>query len=1045
MKIRITQIRNLAKKACFQLALIGFAVIIGLTGTACKNGSTDGGGGVDTAVLTAKINEAKAEKDNTETAEHAYEVAAGKKYVSQAVMNALETAISAAEVVRDAAESQEAVDAAVTALTSALVTFRNAQGTGTNTLDTIALANMISDANNAKELTFVATSAADVPLGAYWVTQTVMDAFDAAIAAAQNALASATTQTAINQAFTALDSAMEDFYDAFQAGTKTSGFTSAQVNTQVTAAETLKTGVKTSANGNDVSPLEYWVTSSALTAFNNAINALKNASGQTAIDTAYLALISAIGNFSGARQHGTIPNKSDLEEGIDFANDQKNTVVTAATAAAAPWGSRWATQAQFNALNTAIENATAVLINNNATVNDVHAAEDALETAYEIFDDAVTKNGPGTQPIPVSFSALTQDGNNTDTNTTYLTLTFNMVIPGFDRSHVTLENVSGVDKGDIHGSGPSYTLNLGGFLASGNLRVRIEKEGYAFAPSYRDVQIYRHVPPPDIEGSVSIIGTPHVGTTLSVDTSDLKYTGDLIYRWTIEDGSILFGSESTLTVPAYIEQYIKVIVSSTGNSGNVESKAIGPIAYGPITDFTFTALENLIIGSASFGSGNHGTTSRSTVGELYDAVGGQAPYYYSLVAGTGDTDNGLFDIDGNFLTVASVALTVAKTYSVRVQIQDSFTAGPIQTFAKAVTFTVKYPPAPAPQASHAYAGGWTTSITGALPNSENDGARAVDWTSAAITLTYASLKDTVTAGTDVSGWFSPTVKGLTYTVAAINNAYSFTLKATGMPEEISSAEVTIRIPADALLDYNGNPSFTEALQVGGERISYYIDQAEENVCRIGSTNYTSLITAINAAPSAATTITITKNITQTSTIEIIDTKHITLVAETDGLTITSRVFNGTLFAVRGALFLGSGTAHEPRLIIESGFDRNGTAISLARNQVSIRRGVEIRNFSTAVDIFQPSGANPVASMSGGVIANCNTAVSIASSNSGATASFNFNGGIIYGSDGGLNANTYSIAAAGSFATFTDMTDGNAQYKSPDSNYFHFTRSFGTAP
>ena len=291
-------------------------------------------------------------------------------------------------------------------------------------LDTVALNAKIADAQSLKSQAEVNTAAENVATGAYWVTQAVMTAFENAISAAESALASAETQAALNSAVTALQSAMTIFSGARQEGTKNSGYTSAQVTALVNTAKTDKEGIITAVNGDDVSPVEYWVSSSALEALNTAITALENASGQSAIDTAYLALVQAREAFNNAKQHGTTPDRTALNNALTAADTAKNGVQTAANKDEAASGSSWATTAQLNALNTVIESATAVKNDANATKTAVDAAASNLTTAITVFTTAVSNNGPGTL-LPaltgtVSISGTAQVGQTLTAVTTSL-------------------------------------------------------------------------------------------------------------------------------------------------------------------------------------------------------------------------------------------------------------------------------------------------------------------------------------------------------------------------------------------------------------------------------------------------------------------------------------------------------------------------------------------------------------------------------------------------------------------------------------------------
>jgi hypothetical protein len=90
---------------------------------------------------------------------------------------------------------------------------------------------------------------------------------------------------------------------------------------------------------------------------------------------------------------------------------------------------------------------------------------------------------------PVTFNSVTANGSSTQT-TTQLTLTFSQAITGLTADDITLSNVSGVQKGTLSGSGPTYTLPISGFTSSGTLNVRVSKGGYAINSSQRSVDIF---------------------------------------------------------------------------------------------------------------------------------------------------------------------------------------------------------------------------------------------------------------------------------------------------------------------------------------------------------------------------------------------------------------------------------------------------------------------------------------------------------------------------------------------------------------------------
>jgi hypothetical protein len=107
----------------------------------------------------------------------------------------------------------------------------------------------------------------------------------------------------VNAAVQILNSAIIDFKNKRQKGTKLSGFTQAELTELITTANDAKNGIKTSTDGSDVSNTEYWVTYDVLNALNSAITTAQNASGN--FDTAYTALNTAITTFNNAKARGT--------------------------------------------------------------------------------------------------------------------------------------------------------------------------------------------------------------------------------------------------------------------------------------------------------------------------------------------------------------------------------------------------------------------------------------------------------------------------------------------------------------------------------------------------------------------------------------------------------------------------------------------------------------------------------------------------------------------------------------------------------------------
>lgn len=104
-------------------------------------------------------------------------------------------------------------------------------------------------------------------------------------------------------------------------------------------------------------------------------------------------------------------------------------------------------------------------------------------------------------------------------------------------------------------------------------------------------------------------------------------------------------------------------------------KWFGPLDPEPVLAVDFTAVPSLLEETSSVGTG-------ATVGNL-SVTNGIGSITYSLTAGTGDTDNGRFTIQGNEVKVGSTALTKG-TYSFRVQAIDSESNLAVKEFSIAV-------------------------------------------------------------------------------------------------------------------------------------------------------------------------------------------------------------------------------------------------------------------------------------------------------------------------------------------------------------------------
>lgn len=100
-----------------------------------------------------------------------------------------------------------------------------------------------------------------------------------------------------------------------------------------------------------------------------------------------------------------------------------------------------------------------------------------------------SSNNGGSGNTSVTLSSVSANGSSLQT-TTQLTLNFDTAISGLNASDITLSGVSGVNKGNLSGSGPSYTLGISGFSSGGTLSVAVVRSGYTISGSPKTVTIY---------------------------------------------------------------------------------------------------------------------------------------------------------------------------------------------------------------------------------------------------------------------------------------------------------------------------------------------------------------------------------------------------------------------------------------------------------------------------------------------------------------------------------------------------------------------------
>jgi hypothetical protein len=124
-----------------------------------------------------------------------------------------------------------------------------------------------------------------------------------------------------------------------------------------------------------------------------------------------------------------------------------------------------------------------------------------------------------------------------------LTLTFDKEVPGLSANDITLSGITGVTKGTVGGTGPTYTMTIDSPpWANGTLDVAVAKAGYTINGSPKTVAITGATPTPLVADKWAE-GDLLVGT--SVHWYSLTVTNGTMYRfWWNERGSNGDGSKT---------------------------------------------------------------------------------------------------------------------------------------------------------------------------------------------------------------------------------------------------------------------------------------------------------------------------------------------------------------------------------------------------------------------------------------------------------------------------------------------------------------------
>jgi len=307
----------------------------------------------------------------------------------------------------------------------------------------------------------------------------------------------------------------------------------------------------------------------------------------------------------------------------------------------------------------------------------------AIATVIALAFTSCPASGTGTPaltetvPIPVTLTGLTANGSETQTST-QLTLTFSRAITGLTADDVTLSGVSDISKGTLSGSGPTYTLEIDGFTATGTLSVAVAKSGYNISGSPGTVTIYHYTPLPY---------TPLTDVTFNTVTADGSATKTT--------------TQLTLTFSQAVTGLTANDITLSGVSGVSKGtfSGSGPTYTLKISGFTSTGTLSVAVGSPA-GYNVSGSPRTVTIYRYTSSGGGGGGGSGGGGGGGGNSGTqtpiagdytisgtGTFTYDGSARTVTVTAKSGKSTGTVTVKYNNS-TIAPSAVGTYTVTFDV---------------------------------------------------------------------------------------------------------------------------------------------------------------------------------------------------------------------------------------------------------------------------------------------------------------------------------------------------------------------
>jgi hypothetical protein len=170
----------------------------------------------DTTAIDNAINSAASAKSGIVTSVDGTDVDSSKQWVTAGAISTLNAAITTATQAKDTVQTADAVNAAASALDTAVSTFNLQKANGTKVpVNKSSLTSAVNSARNMLNNTFVSADGTDITTDKYWVTSSsVCSSFESSITAAESVLGNTSaTQADVDNAASVLNDAAAAFSD----------------------------------------------------------------------------------------------------------------------------------------------------------------------------------------------------------------------------------------------------------------------------------------------------------------------------------------------------------------------------------------------------------------------------------------------------------------------------------------------------------------------------------------------------------------------------------------------------------------------------------------------------------------------------------------------------------------------------------------------------------------------------------------------------------------------------------------------------------------